>query len=46
MVKKANEKSHLKMQLMLEHHLNTSQDMIADVVSNSNSNKVRPLCLN
>lgn len=43
MVQSANDQSQRKLQIMIDHQLNTSQKKIADIVKNSNSNKVRTL---
>lgn len=43
MVQSANDQNQRKLQIMIDHQLNASQKKIADIVKNSNSNKVRTI---
>lgn len=43
MVQKANDQNQRKLQIMIDHQLNASQKKVAEIVKNSNSNKVRTL---
>lgn len=43
MVQNANDQNQRKLQIMIDHQLNASQKKIADIIKNSNSNKVRTL---
>jgi len=46
MVKNASDQSHRKLQVMIDHQLNTSHKKITKIVKATNSNKVLKLLLN
>jgi len=41
MVKNASDQSHLKLQIMIDHQLNTSHKKITEIVKATTSNKVK-----
>lgn len=46
MVKNASDQSHRKLQMMIDHQLNTSHKKITEIVKATNSNKVLKLLSN